>query len=85
METASIKINGKQAGYIYSVPYELRIGKFLKQGNNKIDIEVSNLMANRIRYMDRNNMVWRNYHEINFVNKEYKEFNASNWKTSHRA
>lgn len=80
-ETASIKINGKQAGYIYSVPYELRIGKYLKQGNNKIEIEVSNLMANRISYMDRNKMVWRNYHEINFVNKDYKEFNASGWQT----
>lgn len=80
-ETARIIVNGKHAGYIYSVPYELRIGKFLKQGANKIEIEVCNLMANRIRYMDRNKMVWRNYHEINFVNKDYKEFDASDWKT----
>ena len=80
-ETARVIINGREAGYIYSVPYELRVGKFLKQGNNTIEIEVCNLMANRIRYMDRNKMIWRNYHEINFVNKDYKEFDASAWKT----
>ncbi|MFV0606816.1 MAG: glycosyl hydrolase [Niabella sp.] len=78
-ETAQIRVNGKFVGYIYSIPYQLRIGKYLKQGVNKIEIEVSNLMANRIRYMDRNGMSWRNYHEINFVNKDYKEFNAAQW------
>ena len=80
-ETALVRINGKGAGYIYSVPYQLRIGKYLQQGANKIEIEVCNLMANRIRYMDKNKISWRNYHEINFVNREYKEFDASGWKT----
>ena len=37
-------------------------------------------MANRIRNMDRNGEVWRNYHEINFVNINYKNFDAANWK-----
>ena len=36
-------------------------------------------MANRIRYMDRNKMEWRKYHEINFVNINYKNFNAADW------
>jgi hypothetical protein len=37
-------------------------------------------MANRIRQMDQNKEQWRNYHEINFVNIDYKPFDASGWK-----
>ncbi len=79
-ESARIIINGKDAGLIWSLPYELKVGKFLKEGTNTISIEVCNLMANRIRNMDRNGEIWRNYHEINFVNINYKNFDAASWK-----
>ena len=78
-ESAKIWINGKEAGLAWSLPYQLEIGNYLKKGRNEIRIEVVNLMANRIRYMDRNKIQWRNYHEINFVNINYKEFNAAAW------
>lgn len=79
-ESAKIIINGQDAGMVWSLPFEINVGKYLKKGKNTIQIEVSNLMANRIRYMDQNNIPWRNYHEINFVNIDYKPFDASNWK-----
>ncbi len=80
-ESARIIINGKDAGLIWSLPFETRIDKkYFKQGANSISIEVCNLMANRIRNMDMNKEFWRNYHEINFVNINYKNFDASNWK-----
>ncbi|WP_207512723.1 glycosyl hydrolase [Longitalea luteola] len=79
-ESARIIINGKDAGLIWSLPYEMRLGRYLKAGKNTISIEVNNLMANRIRDMDRKGEVWRNYHEINFVNINYKNFDASTWK-----
>lgn len=79
-ESAKIIINGQDAGMVWSLPFEINVGKYLKKGKNTIRIEVSNLMANRIRYMDQNNIPWRNYHEINFVNIDYKPFDASNWK-----
>jgi len=79
-ESARVIINGKEAGFIWSLPYELKVGSLLKEGSNTISIEVCNLMANRIRDMDRKGEVWRNYHEINFVNINYKDFDASNWK-----
>jgi hypothetical protein len=75
-----VVINGNDAGFIWSLPFELKVGQYLKEGNNTIRIEVCNLMANRIRDMDRKGEVWRNYHEINFVNINYKNFDASNWK-----
>jgi hypothetical protein len=79
-ESGRVIINGQDAGLIWSLPYELKVGQYLKEGNNTIRIEVCNLMANRIRNMDRNGEVWRNYHEINFVNINYKNFDAANWK-----
>ncbi|MGO4708349.1 glycosyl hydrolase [Chryseobacterium sp. 2TAF14] len=79
-ESAKVIVNGHDAGIVWSLPFEISIGKYLKKGKNTIQIEVSNLMANRIRYMDRNKIRWRNYHEINFVNIDYKAFDASDWK-----
>jgi hypothetical protein len=79
-ESAKIIINGKEAGIMWCLPFTMEIGKYLKQGENTITIEVANLMANRIRYMDQHKMEWRKYHEINFVNINYKSFDASGWK-----
>lgn len=78
-ESAKVWINGKEVGILWSIPFEARIGSYLKPGNNTIKIEVVNLMANRIRDMDIRKIPWRNYHEINFVNIDYKPFDASNW------
>lgn len=80
-ESAKIWINGEYAGNIWSIPYQLDVTEQLQNGKNTIKIEVANLMANSIRYLDRNGIEWRNYHEINFVNIDYKPFDASNWKT----
>jgi hypothetical protein len=44
-----------------------------------IEIEVTNLAANRIAALDRANVDWRIFHEINFVNIDYKPFDSSNW------
>jgi hypothetical protein len=49
-------------------------------GDNQIEIEVANLQANRIRWMDQQGKVWRNFHEINFVNINYQPFDASGWE-----
>lgn len=80
-ESGKVWINGKEVGNIWSIPYQLDITEELQNGKNTIKIEVANLMANSIRYLDRNGIEWRNYHEINFVNIDYKPFDASNWKT----
>ncbi|WPO89376.1 glycosyl hydrolase [Chryseobacterium sp. HR92] len=79
-ESAKVIVNGQEAGIVWSIPFEINIGKYLKKGKNTIQIEVCNLMANRIRYMDQNKIQWRNYHEINFVNIDYKAFDAFGWK-----
>jgi hypothetical protein len=79
-ESARVWVNGQDAGILWSIPFTARIGRFLKPGTNSLKIEVANLMANRIRQMDQQKVQWRNYHEINFVNINYKDFDASGWK-----
>lgn len=79
-ESAHIWVNGQDAGIVWSIPFTARIKKYLKPGINSLTIEVANLMANRIRQMDQQKIPWRNYHEINFVNIDYKNFDAAGWK-----
>lgn len=79
-ESARVWVNNKEVGTVWSYPFRIRVGKYLKKGNNTIRIEVANLMANRMRYMDIKKIPWKNYHEINFVNINYKDFDASGWK-----
>ena len=79
-ESAKVWINGEEAGYIWSHPFTIDISHLLKSGENLLEIEVANLSANRIRWMDQQGIVWRNYHEINFVNINYKPFDASGWE-----
>ncbi|EHQ26340.1 glycoside hydrolase family 2 sugar binding [Mucilaginibacter paludis DSM 18603] len=79
-ESAHVYINGADAGIFWSIPFSARVGQYLKPGKNTIKVEVANLMANRIRYMDQNGIQWRKYHEINFVNINYQPFDACKWK-----
>ena len=80
LESAKVWINEKEVGYAFSIPYRLDISGFVKKGENKVKVEVANLMANHVRYLDKNKIMWRNYHEINFVNIDYQPFDASGWK-----
>jgi len=79
LESARVWINDKEVGYAFGIPFKLDISGALKNGENKIRIEVANLMANRIRDLDLKGVEWRNYHEINFVNIDYGPFDASGW------
>jgi hypothetical protein len=47
-DIATIKINGIDCGTLWTAPYKLNITKALKNGENKIEIEVSNTWHNRL-------------------------------------
>ncbi len=79
-ESAKVWVNGQEVGLLWSIPFRTRIGQYLKEGENTLRVEVANLMANRIRDMDTKGIEWRKYHEINFVNIDYKPFDASVWE-----
>lgn len=78
-ESARVRINGQDAGCAWAVPYELRVGSLLKKGKNRIEIEVTNLPANRIAELDRQEVKWRKFKEINIVNLNYRPSSYAHW------
>ncbi len=78
-ESAQIKINGRDAGTLYAVPFETKIGDLLQDGENKIEIAVTNLPANRIADYDRKGVEWRIFQEINFVSITYQPTQFDLW------
>lgn len=78
-ESARVRINGKDAGTAWAVPFRLNVGKYLQTGKNLIEIEVTNLPANRIAELDRQNVPWRKFKEINFVGLNYQKSKYGNW------
>jgi len=78
-ESARVRMNGEDAGTLWSIPFRLPIGNYLRQGINTLEIEVTNLSANRIKDLDERKVNWKKFHEINFVNIDYKKFDASQW------
>lgn len=78
-ESARVFVNGQQAATLYAVPFEVEISHLLKDGKNTIEVEVSNLPANRIADYDRRGINWRIFEEINFVSITYKDTRFDTW------
>ena len=79
-ETARVHLNDRDLGTLWSIPFQTRIGEFLRLGRNILELEVTNLAANRIRDMDQKKVNWKIMREINFVNINYQPFDASKWE-----
>lgn len=78
-ESVKIRLNGKEVSTLFAHPFEADITDFLKTGKNHLELEVANLPANRIRYLDKQKVNWKKFYNINFVNIAYKDFDASKW------
>ncbi|MBN1464135.1 glycoside hydrolase [candidate division KSB1 bacterium] len=76
-ESAQVVLNGADVGTLFSRPFALNVE--LNPSANRLEIFVTNLAANRIRDLDRRGIAWRLFHDINFVNIDYKPFDASDW------
>lgn len=81
-EAARVRLNGTDAGFAWSLPFRLRVGQLLRPGRNVLEIEVTNLAANRIRDLDRRGVPWKIMREINYVDIRYKPFDAAPWDLS---
>lgn len=80
-ESARVRINGHDAGTAWAAPFRLKVGKWLKTGKNLIEVEVTNLPANRIADMDRKNIEWRIFKDINMAKLNYVKGDYKNWST----
>jgi hypothetical protein len=83
-ESARVILNGKEIGVLIGPDYKITIDKKQLKKQNTLEIRVSNLMANRIAYMDRNNVEWKKFYNINMAarmkqNTKNGIFDASAW------
>lgn len=78
-DSARVLLNGEEVAHFWCRPFQVEVGKKLRAGKNVLQVDVTNVAANRVRDLDRRGVSWKSFHEINFVNLAYKPFDASNW------
>ncbi|MGM0531324.1 MAG: glycosyl hydrolase [Bacteroidota bacterium] len=85
-ESAEVSLNGKTLGTFIQPPHQLVINENRIEKNNTLEIRVSNLMANRIAYMDREGIYWKKFYNINFPARKPENrgedglFTAAEWE-----
>jgi hypothetical protein len=77
-EAAHVRLNGVDLGIAWSLPFQLRLGR-LRPTGNVLELEVTNLPANRIRDLDVRKADWKIMGDINLASLRYQTFDASRW------
>ena len=84
-ESARVRINGKELGVLISAPFKIRIPNELLKEENTLEILVSNLMTNRIIDLDRRNVNWKKFYNVNMPARRRENagsdglFNSAKW------
>lgn len=79
-ESADVKVNGLPAGKVWSVPFTLSVGEYLRPGVNTLEVDVTNLQANRIADFERRGVEWRIFKDANIASvTNAKEFSFADW------
>jgi hypothetical protein len=78
-ESARVRLNGKEVGSLIAIPFRTRVGEFLKTGGNTLEIEVTNLSANRIRDLELRKVDWKIMKDANIVNVNYQKLEPDTW------
>jgi hypothetical protein len=70
-QSARVRLNGEDLGTLITPPFGVAVAN-LKPTGNRLEVEVTSVAANRIRDLDRRVVTWKNFHDINFVNLDYR-------------
>ena len=77
-EIARVKLNGRDLGVRFMPPYDFPIpAGVLKEKGNVLEVEVTNLGSNRLRWNDLNKVDWKYFTDINMVDMNYQKLDAS--------
>ncbi len=77
-ESARVRLNGRSLGTLVAPPFRVGAGP-LRPAGNVLEVEVTNLSANRVRDLDRRRVAWKIFEDINFVGVDYRPFDAAGW------
>jgi hypothetical protein len=84
-ESAAVRLNGQAIGTLIGPTYRLYLDASALADDNRLEIDVSNLMANRIADMDRRQIPWKKFYNVNFPSRLAANrgpnglFDASKW------
>jgi hypothetical protein len=82
-ESARVKMNGQEVATLFAPPYRVSIGKWLRPQGNTLEIDVTNLAANRVRDLDRRKVNWKYFYDANLAShpdaRRRGVLDASNW------
>ena len=84
--SARVWINGHNLGCRFVPPYRFDVPKGVLKDVNEIEVEVTNLGANRIRWSDLNGVNWKYFRDVNMISVKgvwaggLVPFDASGWQ-----
>jgi hypothetical protein len=78
-ESARIRLNGRDLGTLIVAPYRVATPP-LKAKDNLLEVEVTNLPANRIRDLDRRGVQWKSFNNVTLTGIDLRPFDAANWE-----
>ncbi|MBK1789045.1 glycosyl hydrolase [Prauserella cavernicola] len=61
-ECARVRLNGHDLGTAWALPFRLPVGDLLRAGRNVLELDVTNLAANRVRDLARRGELQANYY-----------------------
>ena len=83
--SARARLNGRDLGCRFVPPYRFEVPEDVLTHENELEVEVTNLGANRIRWNDQNGVEWKRFHDINIISVKgvwaggCVPFDASDW------
>jgi hypothetical protein len=65
-ESARVRLNGKEIGTLFTSPFRVRVSAALMRETNTLEVEVSNLMLNRVIDLERRGVRYKKFYNTNF-------------------
>ena len=79
-EAARVSVNGQDVGHLFAGPWQVAVGKYLHPGKNRLEIEVTNIGANRVHDLDVRKVNWKYFYDANMATRgRGRILDASDW------
>jgi hypothetical protein len=85
-QSARVSLNGRALATLIGPRYRVLLPREVWQGENRLEVAVTNLMANRIADLDRRGVFWKKFYNVNFPSRLRENrganglFDASAWE-----
>jgi hypothetical protein len=66
-DSARVKLNGHEVAALWCAPFKIAVGKWLQPGKNTLEVEVTNIAANRVRDLDIRKVPWKYFYDANLA------------------